>query len=136
MPDTAADPSGAADRSAPPPLLTAASLVLVEAAVLLGLAVMEMASLNSGRLTMGLTTALFFLAAAVGLAACARGLARRQRWGISPVMVAQLISLGLAWNLWGGQTKPFSVILAVLGVLVIAGIVHPASMAALEQDQP
>ena len=111
-------------------------MVFVEAVLLLGLAVMEGASLHGERLTMGLTTALFFLAAALGLAACARGLARRQRWGISPVVVAQLIALGLAWNLWEGQTKPFAAILAVLAVVVVAGIVHPASMAALEVGDP
>lgn len=107
----------------------------MEAVLLLGLAVMESASLHGERLTMGLTTALFFLGGALGLGACARGLAMRKRWGISPVIVAQLIALGLAWNLWEGQTKPFAAILAVLAVVVVAGLAHPASMAALEVEE-
>ena len=135
MPSTAADQGGAADRQAPPPLLTAAALVFVEVVLLLGLGVMEMASLDRARLTMGVTTAGFFLAAAVGLALSARALKRLDRWGRGPVLLAQLISLGLAWNLWGDQTKPFSVGLAVLAVLVIAGVVHPASMTALDHDE-
>jgi hypothetical protein len=48
--------------------------------------------------------------------------------------MAQLIQLGLAWNLWGGSTKALSVGLAVVGLVVIAGLVHPASTGVLEED--
>ena len=119
----------------PPPLTTAASLVLVEAVLLIGLGVVEAASLTGGRLTMGVTTAVFFLAAGVGLGACAWALSRQRRWGRGPVLMAQLIALGLAWNLRGGATTWLAVGLAAVALVVCAGLLHPASLAALDEDE-
>lgn len=118
----------------PPPLAVAVSLTGVEAFVLAGLGVLELASLSSLRLTMGLTTSAFFLAAAAGLAWCAWSLWRVRRWARGPVVMAQLIQLGLAWNFWEGATKPLSAGLAVVALVVIAGLLHPATTAVLEQD--
>ncbi|MCF6379758.1 hypothetical protein L2K70_19270 [Nocardioides KLBMP 9356] len=122
------------DRSAPAPLVVAAGLTAVEAFVLAALGVLELANLHSVRLTMGVTTAAFFLAAAAALAWCAWALRGVRRWARGPVVMAQLILLGLAWNLWAGSTKPVSAGLAVVGLVVIAGLVHPASTRALESD--
>ena len=110
----------------------AASLTAVEAVVLAGLGLLEVADLDAGRLTMGLTTSAFFLGAAAALAWCAWALWRVRRWARSPVVMAQLIVLGLAWNLWDGSTKALSAGLAVVGLVVIAGLVHPASTRVLE----
>ncbi len=118
----------------PPPLVVAASLAALEAFVLAALGVLELANLRSPRLTMGVTTAAFFLAAAAGLARCAWSLWKVRRWARGPVVMAQLIQLGLAWNLWAGSTKPLSVGLAVVALVVIAGLVHPASTQVLEED--
>ena len=112
----------------------AASLTALEAFVLGGLGVLELANLRSVRLTMGLTTSAFFLAAAVALAWCAWSLWRVRRWARGPVVMAQLIGLGLAWNLWGGQTKPLAVGLGAVALVVILGLVHPASTEVLEAD--
>jgi hypothetical protein len=112
----------------------AASLAALEAFVLAALGLLELANLRSIRLTMGLTTAAFFLAAAAGLAWCAWSLWKVRRWARGPVVMAQLIQLGLAWNLWAGSTKPLSAGLAVVALVVILGLVHPASTAVLEQD--
>lgn len=114
--------------------MVAASLAALEAFVLAALGVLELANLRSIRLTMGVTTAAFFLAAAAGLAWCAWSLWNVRRWARGPVVMAQLIQLGLAWNLWAGSTKPLSAGLAVVALVVIAGLVHPASTAVLEQD--
>ena len=116
----------------PPPLVVAAALTAVEAVMLVGLGVLELASLNSVRLTMGVTTAAFFLGAGAALAWCAWSLRRASRWARGPVVMAQLIVLGLAWNLWDGATKALSVGLAVVALVVIAGLVHPASTEVLE----
>ena len=67
--------------SAPPPLVTAASVTAVEGLVLLALAVLEIASLTGGRLTMGLTTALFFAAFGLLLMACGWLITRRAHLG-------------------------------------------------------
>ncbi|CUR61472.1 conserved membrane hypothetical protein [metagenome] len=114
--------------------MVAASLTGIEAFVLAGLGVLELANLSSIRLTMGLTTTAFFLAAAAGLAWCAWSLWRVRRWARGPVVMAQLIQLGLAWNLWGGSTKPLSVGLGAVALVVIAGLLHPASTGVLEED--
>jgi hypothetical protein len=114
--------------------VVAASLTGLEAFVLAALGALELANLSSIRLTMGLTTTAFFLAAGAALAWCAWSLWRVRRWARGPVVMAQLIQLGLAWNLWGGSTKPLSVGLAVVALVVIAGLVHPASTAVLEED--
>jgi len=112
----------------------AASLAAVEALILASLGVLELASLKAARLTMGATTAVFFLAAAAGLAWCAWSLWHVRRWARGPVVMAQLICLGLAWNYWGGQTRPISVGLAVVALIVIAGLLAPASTDVLEED--
>lgn len=114
--------------------MVAASLTALEAFVLGGLAVLEVAHLQTLRLTMGLTTSAFFLFAAVALAWCAWSLWTACRWARGPVVMAQLILLGLAWNLWGTGTKPISVGLALVALVVILGLVHPATTAVLEED--
>ncbi|RYC14750.1 hypothetical protein [Nocardioides zhouii] len=118
--------------TSPPPLVVAASLTAVEAVMMVGLGLLEVASLNSVRLTMGVTTAAFFVGAGVALAWCAWSLWRASRWARGPVVMAQLIVLGLAWNLWDGATKVLSLGLAVVALVVIAGLVHPASTELLE----
>ena len=125
---------GGPDRAAPPPLVVAAALTAVEAFVLAGLGVLEVADLHSERMTMGVTTAALFLGAAAALGWCAWSLWRVRRWARGPVAMSQLILLGLAWNLWAGSTKPLSAGLAVVGLVVIAGLLHPASTRELESD--
>jgi hypothetical protein len=83
---------------------------------------------------MGITTSLFFLVAAGGLAWCAWSLWKVRRWARGPVVMVQLIQLGLAWNLWAGSTKPLSIGLAVVAVVVVLGLVHPATTEVLERD--
>lgn len=112
----------------------AASLAAVEGLVILLLAVLEVVNLSSERLTMGLTTTAFFAAYGLGLLVCAAGLQRRHSWGRSPVILAQLIQLGLAWSFRGGETTLIGITLALVAVVVVAGILHPASVLALSDD--
>jgi hypothetical protein len=114
--------------------VVAASLVALEAFLLAGLGILELANLRSIRLTMGVTTSLFFLAAAAGLAWCAWSLWNLRRWARGPVVMAQLIQLGIAWNLRDSSTLFLAVGLAVTAVLVIVGLLHPASTHVLEED--
>ena len=115
------------------PLTVAASLVAVEGVVLVLLAVLELASLNSARLTMGLTTALFFVALGAALVLCALLLVRHVSWARSPAVLAQLLQLGLAWSFRGEPTTWVAVGLAVVAGVVLAGIFHPASIDALAE---
>ncbi|MGZ4448196.1 MAG: hypothetical protein ACXVWZ_00035 [Nocardioides sp.] len=117
----------------PAPLAVAASLVAVEGLVLALLGVAEVGNLSSDRLSMGLTTTLFFVAYGVLLVLAAWAVSRRRSWARSPIVLTQLIMLGLAWNyrdvpaLAGG--------LAVVAVLTLVGMLHPASLEALG-DRP
>ncbi len=49
-------------------------------------------------------------------------------------MVVQVMALGLAWNFLGGSTTWISVMLAVVSVVVLVGLLHPASIEALSDD--
>ena len=118
--------------TAPAPLLVAASLVAVEGLLLLGYAVLEVASVDSDRVAVAATTGLFFLAYGAGLIVCASALSRRQSWARSPVVLAQLIQLGVAWSFWGGSTTAVAIGVGLVAVIVLVGIFHPASLAALE----
>lgn len=102
--------------------------------MLLLLAVLETGNLSVARLTMGLTTAVFFAVYGGGLLICAWQLTRRASWARSPVVLAQLIQLGLAWNFRGGETTWIAVGLATTGLIVVAGIFHPDSLKALTDD--
>jgi hypothetical protein len=115
------------------PLRVAAALVLVEAVLLVVFGVTEVVSLDSGRLVMGVTVAVFFLAFGVLLAACAWGLNRLQPFARGPVLLAQLIGLGLAWNFRSSDTLPVALGLLVVAVLVLGGLLHPRSIDALER---
>lgn len=127
------------DPSAPTPLVAAAALVVLEGLLLLGYAVLELASLDTGRAAVAATTAAFFALYGGGLLCCAWALLRRVSWARSPVVLAQLIQLGVAWSFWGGDTTAVAVGLAALAALVLIGVFHPASVAALapaEDDRP
>ena len=118
-------------RSAPAPLVTAAAVTAIEGLLLVALAVLELASLTGGRLTMGLTTALFFAAFGVLLMACGWLITHGHTWPRGPILLAQLIGLGLAWNLRGGETAIGSVAIAVVALIVIVRMLHPASIEAI-----
>ena len=120
--------------AAPAPLVVAASLAAVQGLLLVGYAVLELVSIHADRVAMALTTSIFFLAYGLALVACAWGLSRRGSWARSPVVLTQLIQLGLAWSFWGGQTRLVAAGIAVAALVVLAGLFHPASIAALSED--
>jgi hypothetical protein len=95
--------------------------------------VLETASIEADRVTMGVTTALFFAAYGVALGVLAWLLYRLRSWTRAPVVLAQLIQLGVAWSFRTGGTATVSVVLTVVSVLVLAGVFHPASMRALAE---
>ncbi len=121
------------DESVPAPLLIAAGLVLIQGIATVIYGAGELVHLTSDRLVMGLTTAAFFLGYGAGLAACAWGLRRAHRWARGPVLLAQLIWLGLAWGFRHGDTLVIALVLAVPALVVLAGLLHPRSIEALER---
>ena len=102
--------------------------------MLILLGVLELANLSSQRLTMGVTTAGFFAVYGAALLLCARWVHGGQSWARSPILLAQLIQLGVAWSFRGGDTTPVAVVLAVVALVVVLGLLHPASVKALADD--
>jgi uncharacterized SAM-binding protein YcdF (DUF218 family) len=122
--------------AAPAPLIVAASVAGVEAVLLVLFGVAELIAISGARLTMGVTTVVFFVVYGAGLAWCAWRLTRLDSWARAPLVLAQLLQLGVAWSFWGGGSTPVALGLGVLALLVIAGVFHPASLEALrEPDQ-
>jgi hypothetical protein len=117
----------------PAPLAAAAGLTLVQGLLTLLYGLGEVLNIDTGRLTMGVTTSIFFVAYGAGLLLCAWGLNGVRTWARGPVLLAQLIWLGLAWNFRDGSTLPVAIALAVAAVLTLAGLLHPRSIEALEQ---
>ncbi len=121
-----------ADPVNPPPLTVAASLVAVQGVVLVGLGVAELGHIDPDRRAVAISGAVFFAGYGLALLACAVGLVRRVAWVRGPVLITQLVQLGIAWNvrdLW-----PLAVTMAAAAVVVLAGVLHPASVDALASD--
>ena len=72
----------------------------------------------------GLTTALFFAACGLGLGWAARGLWQVQSWSRGPVVVAQLLTAGVAWST---RSVPWlAVLLALWALAVLVLVLRPA----------
>ncbi len=119
-------------RVAPPiSLRVAAGVVGLQGAVLAVLAVVELAYLTSGRVTMGLTTTAFLAVIGIALLVVAGGLLRAASWARSPAVLAQLLQLGVAWSFRGGGTGSFALLLVALSAAVLFGVLNPTSTEAL-----
>jgi uncharacterized membrane protein (DUF2068 family) len=111
-------------------MTVAASLVAVQGVVLVLLAVAELADVSSDRLALGLSTAGFFLAYGAVLLAASWGLWTRRAWARGPVLITQLIQLGMAWSL--REHLPVAIGLALCAGIVLAGMLHPDTIEALD----
>ena len=115
----------------PVPLVVATGLVGLQALFVALLALLELWDLHSDRVTLGLTTAAFFLAVGAGLGLCAWGLFRVRSWARGPVVALELIGVLLSFSFWGGQTTPGAVAILAVSVAVLVGVLHPVSTRAL-----
>jgi len=130
------DPGSPYSRyGAPAPLLTAAGLTLVEGLLTVMYGIGEAVHITSERLAMGVSTAAFFVAYGAAMILCAWGLRRLRSWARGPVLLAQLILLGLAWNFRQGDTWPVAIGLAVPAAIVLVGMLVPSSIEALEHGR-
>lgn len=120
-------PGGTAN---PPPLTVAAALVGVQGLVLLALALVEASSMVADRAEVAISTAVFFGLYGVVLLVCAVALTRRSGWARGPVLLSQLIQLGIAWNV--RDIALLSIVLALAAGVVLAGMLSRASLEALD----
>jgi hypothetical protein len=132
-----ADPAGNlfSPYGAPAPLGVAAALVFVQGLLTAIYGIGELFSLSSSRVAMGLTTAVFFVAYGLGQIVCAWGMTRLKPWSRGPVLLVELIWLGLAWNFRHGSTLPLAIGLGVVSAIVLAGVLHPRSVDVLNRDE-
>lgn len=133
-PDPTGPPGTTPERAVPAPLSVAVSLVAVEAVLLVLQGAAEIVALSGQRLAMGLTTAVFFLLYGAGLGLCAWAAYRLKSPARAPIVVAQLIQVLVGWSFLGGGTTWVAVTLVVVALVVLAGVLHPASLAALADD--
>lgn len=110
----------------------AASLVAVQGLLLVLFAVLEVADLSAERMSMGVTTSVFFAGYGAALLGCAWALTRQHAWARGPVLLTQLIQLGLAWNL--RDHLEVSLPMAVVALVVVAGMLHPDTQDVLSDD--
>jgi hypothetical protein len=118
----------------PAPLIVAISLVVVEAFVLVLYGLSLVPSLNGERLTMGATAVGFLTLYGVFLGYCGWRLWRLHSWARAPVVMAQLLQVPVGLSFWGGSTSVVTVVVLVFSAVVLAGVFHPRSLAALEGD--
>ena len=128
---TGPDDSPREHGAVPPPLSVAVSLTLLEAALLVGYGLTLAFDISGARFAMGVTSVAFFLIYGGVLAWCAWSLRRLHSWARSPVVLAQLIQVLTATSFWGQGTTAVAVVGILVGVVVLAGIFHPDSIAAL-----
>ena len=116
-------------------LRVAALIVLVQGVLTVVLGVVEALNTKGDRVVMGSTTALFFVVYGVALGVCAWGLSRRHSWARGPVLLAELMWLGLAWNFRTSDLTWLAVLGAVSAVVALVCLVHPTSTEALERGR-
>lgn len=119
-------------RPVPAPLQLATAIAALEGVALLVLAVVQVASLSGDRVALGVTTAAFFVGFGALVLVCARAVRGGHTWARGPLLLAQLITLGLAWNFRADILV--AVVLLVVGGAGLAGLVHPQTIAALTED--
>jgi hypothetical protein len=116
-------------------LSTAAAIVGLEGLTFAVLAVLELFSLSSQRIGLGIGATLFLVVIAAGLLWAAWRVTEGDAWARSPLIFFQLIQLGLAWN-FRGDPAWISVVIAVPAVAVLGCLLAPPVTRALQDDQP
>ena len=119
----------------PSPLVVAASLAAIEGGFVVMFGLVELRSLSSDQVSSGLAIAAFFVGYGAALMFCSWQLYRARTWARGPILLAQLLQLLAAWSFWGGGTTWVSVLLGVVALVVLAGLLHPQSVDALNDEQ-
>jgi hypothetical protein len=116
-------------------LLAVAAIVSVEALIFAVLAVLELFNVSSDRVGLGVGVTLFLVVIAGGLLFAAWRVAQGDRWARSPLVFAQLIQLGLAWN-FRGDPAWLAPAIAAPAVVVLACLLAPPVTRALTDESP
>ena len=119
-------------QSRPWTLLLTVVAAGLEAVAMLVWAILEFVRIpGAASLTTALAGGVFFLLCAAGIGWCTFMIWRLESWSRAPLVLVQLIVLGLAWNLRADLALAGG--LAVVAIVALAGIFAPPSIAALEE---
>jgi hypothetical protein len=124
---TSSEDQGDEARTPTMPMKAAAGVVCVEAVALIALGVAEIFAIDSQRVALGVTNTIFFLLYGGLLLWCARSLLSARSWSRSPIVLTQLIQLGVAWSFAGGGTRWLAAILAALALGVLGAMLAPST---------
>ncbi|MFI5425505.1 hypothetical protein [Aeromicrobium sp. UC242_57] len=116
-------------------LIVAAAIVSLEALTFAVLAVLELVNVTSGRVGFGIGVTLFFLVFSAGLFWAAWHVARGDSRARSPLVFAQLIGLGLAWN-FKADSVAIALAVAVPAAVALACLLAPPVTRALSDEDP
>ena len=105
----------------------AAAVVCLEAVALNVVGVAEIFAIDSDRVALGVTNTVFFLLYGFLLLWCAWSLVGGRSWSRSPIVLTQLIQLGVAWSFAGGDTRWVAAVLAGPAVGVLAVMLAPST---------
>jgi len=114
-------------------LVSAAAIVSLEALTFGVLAVLELLAVSSERVGLGVGATIFLLVVAAGLAWAASRVAVGESWARSPLVLAQLVQLGLAWN-FRGDPAWLAPAIALPAVVVLVCLLAPPVTRALADD--
>ncbi|TQL67449.1 hypothetical protein FB381_1325 [Nocardioides albertanoniae] len=105
----------------------------LEAVAMLAWAILEFVRIpGAASLTTAIAGGIFFLLCAAGIGWCTYTLWRLDSWSRAPLVLVQLIVLGLAWNLRADLALAGG--LALVAIVALVGIFAPPSIAALEES--
>jgi hypothetical protein len=124
---TSSEQQGDEARTPTRAMRTAAAVVALEGLALGAVGVAGAFAIDSDRLALGITNTVFFLLYAGLLLWSARALLGGHSWARSPIVLTQLIQLGVAWSFAGGDTRWVSVVLAVPALGVLAAMLAPST---------
>ncbi len=115
-------------------LLIVAAIVSLEALTFVVLAVLEAVNVSSDRVGLGLGTTLFLVIIGAGLLWAALLVVRGASGARSPLVFAQLIQLGLAWN-FRGDPAWLAPAIAAPAIVTLGCLLAPAVTHALTHDR-
>lgn len=122
-----------APRVVPPTLRLAAGVAGLQGLTLLALAVLQLTGLDDRRVGMAVSTAVFFTVVGLTVLGCAAAILRTRTWARGPILVAQLLTVLVAWS--SRSNGLVAGVLLLVGLVGIGAMLHPASIRALE-DRP
>ncbi len=113
------------------PIGMACALAAIEALGLLVFAGLEATRVDTDRASIAVSTAAFFGLYASGLLAASVALWKLKGWSRGPIVLAQLIQLGVAWSFSGGGTTWLAATLALWACVCLGLVLSPATTGAL-----